>query len=178
MDFRMTRWNTHLITTTRMTELEEVLAFSHSRSLTACIIASAFGFWCQPSRKVIISCSAVRVNQLMLLLTFKWLCWEFDDSSDWIYWESDHSLKLDISRTRGGDDSLNWIYWMQWMRNCTITPRQQQKLILSVLMFYAAKAGDSLNWIYWKQQIQKWTLILLSTIEIQSLLINSALSTA
>ena len=121
---------------------------------------------------------AVQVNQLELLLSFKWLCWESDDSLNWIYWEPDHSLKLDISRTRRGDDSLNWIYWMQWMRNCTFTPRQQQKLILSVLMFYTAKAGDSLNWIYWKQQIQKWTLILLSTIEIQSLLINSALSTA
>ena len=129
-------------------------------SLTACITASAFSLWCQPPRKVL-PCCAVRVKQLISLLSFKWLCCEFDDSLDWIYWESDHSLKLDISRTRGGDDSLNWIYWMQWMRNCMLTPRQQQKLILSVLMFYTAKAGgDSLNWIYWMQWMQKCTITL------------------
>ena len=109
-----------------MTKLEERLAFSHSRSLTA------FGF----KKSCELLCNLISCKMYS----------ESYDSLNWIEdlqfqsWTGDwQHLKFDLLKTANPKAHAH--------------PSLQWKL--PGLMFYTAKAGDSSSWIYWMQQMQK-----------------------
>ena len=132
-------WHAHCNALVRMTELEERLAFSHSRSLTA------FGF----KKSCELLCNLISCKMYS----------ESYDSLNWIEdlqfqsWTGDwQHLKLDLLNTANPKAHAH--------------PSQQWKL--PGLMFYTAKAGDSSSWIYWMQQRRKCALILSSAMKTQS----------